>query len=167
MGRRVVPFFCAVVFVTPQTAMANNDFIVAVAAMRALRAKGFALFGSLSDRNTDPSDAILAQLMHVPVVPARAGTQDFDHLPLGPRGRGNDENIRLVNAAAGVRRDGDADRSPYATVAYSAGAGAGSFLPKLGVSVRSTSASGPSLGKFSSQLIPASMSFSHISRGIS
>src|SRR5438128_12146848 len=49
---------------------------------------------------------------------------------------------------------------------YSAGATAGSFRPKLGVSVRSIRASGPSLGRFSSQLIPASMSFSHISRGI-
>ena len=51
--------------------------------------------------------------------------------------------------------------------AYSAGAAAGSFWPKLGVSVRSTSASGPSLGRFSSQLMAPSMSFSHISRGSS
>jgi L-amino acid N-acyltransferase YncA len=44
-------------------------------------------------------------------------------------------------------------------------AGTASLTPKVGVSLRSTSASGPSFGRFSSQLIAPSMSFSQFSRG--
>jgi len=33
-------------------------------------------------------------LMRIPVVPAKAGTQDFSRLPLGPRVRGDDESCQ-------------------------------------------------------------------------
>jgi len=52
----------------------------------------------------------------------------------------------------GLRRD---DNHGGERRAYSAGAGAGAFWPKAGLSVRSTRASGPSVGRFSRKSIVA------------
>jgi hypothetical protein len=46
----------------------------------------------LEEWYSSPSREKSSGLMRIPVVPAKAGTQDFSHLPLGPRVRGDDES---------------------------------------------------------------------------